>query len=80
MFRNSTVIRPACARCAARLATAAHVAAIAVPPETPPVLICSRCHAVVLTSADAATALRAKVVRPASAWQRAERLFQRGAA
>ncbi len=82
MFQNSTLTRPRCARCARPLSIAAHVAAFAVPAGVPPVLVCSQCHGVTLTSADAATALRAKVLRGrhSLALQRAEQMFERGAA
>lgn len=83
MFQNSTVIRPRCARCAQSLSVAAHVAALTVPSDVPPILLCSRCHGAVLTDAEAAQALRTLVLRGPKrhslARQRAERLFSGGA-
>lgn len=88
MSKHHNPFGPSCARCSGRFVGAAHVAAIALPPEAPVAMLCSSCHATTLRDPGAALVLRQKLLgvprRPApmrsAAWARAERLFVREAA
>lgn len=90
MSKHHSPFGPHCARCSGRFVGAAHVAAIAMPPDAPVAMFCSPCHAITLRDPGEALLLRQKLLgvprrhqhdpMRSAAWARAERLFVREAA